>query len=50
MVSEPEDMVSYGFLITHFNFLFLHKLSLETNNLYFRKAFRSLCSCRVKRF
>ena len=33
----------------HFNFLFVHKLSLETNNLHFRKAFRSLYSCLVKR-
>ena len=28
-------------------FYFLHKLSLETNNLHFRKAFRSLGSCLV---
>ena len=26
-------------------FYFLHKLSLETNNLHFRKAFHSLGSC-----
>ena len=31
----------------HFNYLYLHKLSLETNNLNFRKAFRSLGSCLV---
>ena len=34
---------------SHFNYLYLHKLSLETNNLHFRKAFRSLDSCLVKR-
>ena len=28
-------------------FYFLHKLFLETNNLHFRKAFRSLDSCLV---
>ena len=30
-------------------FYFLHKLSLETNNLHFRKDFRRLYSCLVKR-
>ena len=43
------EIIKTYIIFHHFNFLFLHKLSLETNNLHFRKAFRSLCSCLVKK-
>ena len=33
--------------ITHFNFLFSHKLFLKLNIYFLRKAFRSLCGCLV---
>ena len=43
----PVSLCLYCKLETHFNFLFSHKLFLELNIYFLRKAFRSLCSCLV---